>query len=408
MTPEKKHQADDKLWNSSFVAVSLILLLNFCNMAVFFQFDAYLKTLGINQSNIGLIIGLFSLAALVVRPFVSPFLQPVNARRWIFWGMVGTVTCLFFYNLAHTFAALAVLRLLHGGCYVVMSCAAMAALTGSIPPSRSGQAFGVIGVVVLAPFALAPPLLPAMERLLGGYLAVLTITALPVIGVVFLLPLIRADQTQRSAGYSFNRKELAANLKDPVILALMGASFLMYCTFSFLFYYVHDFAKALAIAAPGLFFTLATGSEIATRLGLGPFLDKRSKRRAAVISLGVLAAGYLALPYAAGAGFFFPMAVLFGLGWGVSVPAVSAMIFDRSEPRFRALNTNLGFEMLQGGYFIGPFLGGVVVQAFGYGAMFTICAGFLLLALCLAAMARDQKGTPGGRKPVILPLDHEI
>lgn len=176
-----------------------------------------------------------------------------------------------------------------------------------------------------------------------------------------------------------------------MILSLMGLSLVMYSAFSILFYYIGDFGKGLSLATPGLFFTLSSAAEIAIRLGLGSYLDRVGKKGAMVLSLGVLAGAYLALPHVHHPWFFFGLAVVFGLAWGVLVPSVSALIFDISEPRFRALNTNLGFEMMQGGYFIGPFLGGVLLEATGYGVLFTACAGVCLLGLGLVVMASGWK-----------------
>lgn len=379
----------DKLWTPTFVALNLILFLNFCNISIFFRFDAYLKSLGMPQSNIGLVIGLFSLATLIVRPAISPFLQPANAKRWIFWGLVFTVGCLLAYRLPHDFYSMAILRLAHGAFYVLMSTATMAAITGCIPQARSGLAFGVVGIVALLPFALVPPVLPALERLLGGYVQVLTVATIPVGCIALALPFIRPGQAGGKA-YAFNRRDLAANLKQPAILAMLGVSLLMYSAFSSLFYYVQGYAKELSIALPGLFFTLSTVAEITIRLGLGSLLDRVSKHKAIVISLVVVAAAYMALIMVAGVWMFLGLAVVFGLAWGVAVPAVSAVIFDVSEPRFRALNTNLGFEAMQGGYFLGPLLGGMALEAWGYGALFTACAGVCLLGMALAAVSRAK------------------
>jgi predicted MFS family arabinose efflux permease len=383
-------QNGDKLWTSTFVALNLILLLNFCNMSVFFRFNSYLKNLGMDQSHIGLVIGLFSLAALLVRPAISPFLQPSNSKRWIFWGAACTVACLLAYNLAHDLVSLAILRLAHGSFYVLMATAAMAAFTGCIPQAKSGQAFGVVGIVALLPFALVPPLLPTLERLLGGYLEVLTVTAVPVGCIVFLLPLIETGPTEGGGGHAFNRKDFAGNLRQPAILVLLGVSLFMYTAFSTLFYYVEGFAQGLSIAMAGLYFTIATAAEIVSRFGLGPFLDRVGKNKALIISLGILSAAYLVLPLTEGAGLFFMLAAVFGLAWGVAIPSLSAQIFDLSQPRFRALNTNLGFEMMQGGYFIGPLLGGALLDGWGYGALFTACAGACLLSLGLAALGRAR------------------
>jgi MFS family permease len=208
--------------------------------------------------------------------------------------------------------------------------------------------------------------------------------------VVLLLPLVRPGQAEEAGGYAFNRKDLIANMRQPVILALLGVSLLLYSSFAALFYYVQDFAKGMSIALPGLFFTLATAAEIATRLGLGPFLDKLGKKSGLLMALGILAAGYLVLPLAGGAWLFFGLAVVFGLAWGVAAPVISALIFDASEPRFRALNTNLGFEMMQGGYFVGPLLGGMLLDDWGYGVLFSACGGACLMSLGLAASLRNN------------------
>ena len=391
---EAVNQAENhRLWTSSFVVVNIILLLNFSNMSVFFQLNNYLKSHGMDQSDIGLVIGLFSLAALVVRPLLSPILQPANSRPWIIAGVLGTVICLLLYAPAKGFWQMSLLRLAHGIFYTLIAAAAMTMLTACIPPTKSAQAFGVTGVVALLPFALVPALLPALEKWLGGFTEVLTAGSLLVAGILLLLPLVKVGRDGTGKAFAFNLHDVLVNLRQPVIMSLMGGCLLMYAAFACLFYFVQDFAKGHAIAVPGLFFTLATAAEIFMRMAFGPFWDKVSKKRSIVVSLAVGSSAYLLLP-AVGwqVNLFYILAVVFGLAWGVLSPAMNAMIFDLSEPRFRAMNTNLGFEMMQGGYFVGPLLGAHLLESTSYGLLFTACAGASLLAAGLVIMfVRDER-----------------
>ena len=211
-------------------------------------------------------------------------------------------------------------------------------------------------------------------------------------GILLLLPLVKVGKGGTGKNFAFNLHDVLVNLRQPVIMSLMGGCMLMYAAFACLFYFVQDFAKGNAIAVPGLFFTLATAAEIFMRMAFGPFWDKVSKKWSIVVSLAVGSAAYLLLPSVGWqVNLFYILAVMFGLAWGVLSPAMNAMIFDVSEPRFRAMNTNLGFEMMQGGYFVGPLLGALLLESAGYGLLFTACAGASLLAAGLVIMfVRDE------------------
>lgn len=389
-TPTAANQ--DKLWTPQFIALNLSMLLIFCNTSVFFSYHGYLIDHGFGNSQAGLLISLFALAALIIRPLILPYLQPGNSRRWIVGGVVGTVLCLLAYTVAESLAAITTLRLLHGLFYVLTAAGLVTVLTGCIPLNKSGQAFGVIGVVGLLPFALLPPLVPRLSLALGGYLNLLAVTAIPMAGILLLLPWFKPTQATAATANRLTWSEVRQNLAIPGVTGLLGLSLLMYAAFAATFYFVQEFAESFGLANAGLFFTLATGSEIATRLGLGSALDRIGKRRLLPVFLLTMTAAYVVLSLTASAGLFYGLAVVFGLCWGVVVPATSALLFDISGPRLRAMNTNLGLEMMQGGYFVGPLLGGLIVSVACDRALFAACALSCLLGLGLVLRSLRRGG----------------
>ncbi len=58
---------------------------------------------------------------------------------------------------------------------------------------------------------------------------------------------------------------------------------------------------------------------------------------------------------------FFPAGIFLGVGRGVVMPLPTATVFSLSQPRFRARNTNLAITAFQGGFFMGPILGGAAL-----------------------------------------------
>jgi len=370
----------DSFITREFIALNAIMFLAFCNIAVFFQFYGYLGTLPIPRESFGLLIALFSVTVLLIRPIISPFLNPSNSRKWIFVSCCAVVASLVLYTWALDFWSMAVVRLVHGATYVVLATAVLARMVGCIPPGRSGQAFGLISVITVLPYAVVPPLLEPLDRLMGGFLGVLDLSAAVMALAVPLVLLVGRDSDAMtdSSGQGIRYRDVTVNLKDPRVLALLGLSLLVWTTFTPIFYFLKEYGHGIGVANPGWFFTVSTVAEISVRLLAGPLFDKLHKPTMLVAALVCLALGYVALTEVREPVLFYAMGVVLGLGWGVALPLLSSLMFDVSEPRFRALNSNLAMVMFQAGFFVGPLAGAAILAHGGYGTLYWVCAGLLL------------------------------
>ncbi len=107
--------------------------------------------------------------------------------------------------------------------------------------------------------------------------------------------------------------------------------------------------------------------------------------------------GYVSLvrlvPYADSAAILFFLAVVTGLGWGIAMPLQAAAMFDISLPPARALNQNLLLIMMQGGFFLGPLLGGQLIAGFGYIALFACLATSTLAAAVMMTLSRQTSSS---------------
>lgn len=383
----------NKLLTRDFLVLNGLVFLGFCNIAVFFHFNRYLGTIGIDSDWIGFAIGIFSLPILVLRPVISPLLHPGNAKRWMAISASLLIGSLLLYHVARDVWSVTCVRLIHGAGYVIFTTAAVSKLVPSIPESRSGQAFGVLSVITILPYALIPPILEPLQRLFGGFDRVLDLTALATVLSLPLLALLKDDARLQSSRSQTALKltDIRENLRDYRIWILFAVSLLLWTSFTPVFYFVEAYSHGLRVENAGWFFTISTFTEIAVRLSGGRLFDRGDKPKILAGSFLFLLLAYLALVRASNPLELYALALAFGLGWGVAMPVLNGLIFDLSSPRFRALNTNLSYEMFQGGFFLGPIAGGFVLRTLGYGALFVSCG---LCAALAAALLVPLFGRP--------------
>lgn len=385
-----------RLLTREFLALNAIMFLTYCNVAVFFQFHQYLGTLPIQPENFGLLIALFSLTVLVFRPVLSPFLTPDNAAKWIRIGCLAIIGTLALYNWAEDFWTMALVRLLHGGAYVLLATAVLAGLIGCIPAGRSGQAFGLISVITVLPYAVVPPMLSPLIGLTGGFREVLNLSALAMVAALFLAYFTGRTHSEHSRQVSDERQwsGIWENLKDVRIIILLILSLVVWTTFTPVFFFLEGQGKRLGIANPGWFLTLSTSMEILVRLIGGPIFDKLNKALMLAAAQAVLAIGYVLLASVSTPTPFFAAAVVLGVGWGVVMPLLSGLMFDVSAPRLRALNSNLAMEMFQAGFFIGPVAGGAILLRWDYAGLYSACAICSIAGLGAALVLRGRSVEP--------------
>jgi predicted MFS family arabinose efflux permease len=383
----------EKLFTKEFLALNGVAFLAFCNMVVFFQFYLYLHTLPIGPEWYGLLIALFSITGLILRPLISPFLHSGNARMWMVISTAGVIISLLGYNLAIDFWSMFLVRAVHGIAYVVLGIALNASLVGLIPPSRSGQAFGLFTVITLLPLAVLPPFLEILAQRLGGFIPVLNAAALL---MLLIFPLLLAMKTAQgnslgTSGQRLSFHDLTENLKDRRVAILLVLMLLLYSSFTPVFFFLEGYAKKIAIPNPGLFFTLSTMTEISIRLFAGSLFDRMNKVLLIAGSLAAIGMGYLALAYLSGAIMLYCLGIFLGLGWGVVMPVLNAVMFDVSPPHLKGLNTNLGVQMFQGGFFVGPFIGGMVLAQGDFRELFSLCAVFAFVSVALTPLLITRK-----------------
>jgi predicted MFS family arabinose efflux permease len=374
--------------------------LAYANISVFFGFYDHLRTTAIDPDDYGLLIGALAATALVLRPLISPLFHVGNARSLLFLGTFLAAGSLAAYSLAEGFWGLLLVRVLHGMSFAVVGTALMTLIVDVIPTDRSAQFFGYIAVVTLIPNTLVPPFLPFLDTLLGGFNNILLAFA----GLTLLMfPLVWAVEGTgaRHHGRGQARRltlgEIGENLRNPRVVLLLLSMLLLYCGHALIFFFLDGYGKSIGIAFAGLFLTLSTVGEIGVRVIAGAMLDRGDKNRLVIWTLVGLSLCYLILAQLPGKFLILALGLFFGLGWGIAMPVFNSLIFDVSPQRFRAFNINLGAQMFQAGFFLGPIIGAPILAQWGYATIYQFCAAISFLAVVLMIMTRTLPRAHGQR-----------
>ncbi len=383
-----------RLITGEFVALCALMFVTYCNLSVFFEFHLYLEALPLPRGWLGFLIGIFSMTILVLRPIISPFLNDANAKKWILISSCLVTVALLFYGAADGLWSMALLRIFHGAAYVVLATAVLARVVSKIPVERSGEAFGLLSVLTLLPYAAIPPILDPLTSLLGGFPRVLALMGVFMLSAFPLMSFVKdeAHGKMRPPEPPIRWDDLKENLSDLHIWVVLLLGLLVWTTFTPVFFFLKGFGDKINIPNAGLFFSLSTVMEISVRVVAGRMFDKVDKTLLLAGSLAWLAAGFFLLAQVRGEILFYGMGIFLGLGWGVAMPVLSGLTFDLSQPRFRALNTNLSMEMFQGGYFVGPLGGAYLLSHWDYEGLFFSCACIMILGFAGALVVYTRRG----------------
>ncbi|MCX5836074.1 MAG: MFS transporter [Deltaproteobacteria bacterium] len=374
-----------KLLTFEFLGLCVVTFVAICNVTVFYNLFNHLWTLGIPADQGGLVIGSYSLTAMVLYLLVSPFLTAANAPRTMLLGMAVVALCGMNYLFIHSFWGLLGLRMMNGFGQFLMGAGAMTLLVSVIPKEKSGQAFAIYSVAILLPFGAVPAVMDALAFFIPtpphGY-AGATVTLIPAVWIVWHIRRRRGEQSgmvERKHIPAWS--DIRANITQLPVALLLLLNTIYIINWSSMFFLFKGFADQQGIINVGAFFTVQMGLMIVLRLLAGRLIDTVDKTRMVMAMFAVIALGHLALDNLPGAWAIPLVALIFGVGMGMGQPTIHSLMFEVTAPNFRPLNANLMLFSTQAGFFLGPVLGGALIVRWGYHGYFLFSIGLALAAV---------------------------
>ena len=330
-----------------------------------------------SPGQIGLVTGIFSLAALLSVPFLGPVVERFGHRRASIAGYLLMAACAFAFTLVGSIGpGLWTLRALQGLAASIVFAASVALVSAVAPPDKLGQAMGLSGAASLAMSAVAPAIAESLGARYGfGY-------AFALAGVAALLGATASRGLPRLGQISWHARSLFA-IPGREIRAVLAALAVTGAGFNVVMAFLAPFALRHGIQAVRGFFISYTIAALGIRVLGGGLTDRLGLRRTATLGItlyGIVIAG-IGL---AGPAHMVSLGFVFGLAHGALFPALMAFLFKDVDPRDRTWLAGLSNGVLQLGMLSVSLFGALANHA-GFDLVF-ILAGALVASSSVLLM----------------------
>jgi len=348
----------------------------------------HLSILGWHRVAIGGLASSFSAASLAARPLAGLACDVKEPTQVMAASMVLFLVVPLLLGFPRSVLSLALAQGLSGVTVGAFTVAAVSTVTRVMPLERAGEAMAWFSIALMVGKGF-PPALGSWIYDRGGYFALLATMAGQAAVALFIVRVVRSraeappdgslergssstEQNTDGAGTPFAWRR--------TVLAAASCLFTITLSFGGVITFLPLMAHERGIAGYGWFFVLQTALVVLTRMFSGRAVDRWGARPVVVGALVALSGSLAVLAFTSSLCSLLSAAVLYGLGYGASYPALSSTVV-RSAPsasRGKAFGAYTAAQDL--GVAVGAMLGGLSHYV-GWTGTYLGMAGVILLSL---------------------------
>jgi MFS family permease len=351
----------------------------------------YTTALGGRESQIGVVMGIFAFAAMLLRPVAGELADRLGRYPLVLAGSAIFATASIAYpTVGRTVGALLVIRLFHGAGMGLGPTAGTVMIADLAPSARRGEAMGLYGMAGNASLVIGPFLgVEILDRAgFGWVFAVSSAIALASVLVATRLPETRGETAATPRPMPSLAGLFSAGALYPALLVLT-----LFVPYAAVFTFLPLFALQQRLGNPGLFFTVFALAAVVVRGAAGRLSDRIGRRAVTAPSLAVTGIALLLLARADSMPWLLAAAVVLGVGFGAAQPAILAMAADRVPPAERGRAVGTVYAAWELGIFGGAILFGLWAARWGYRSMWV--AGAVSVGLGAVAACRHIRRARG-------------
>ena len=387
------------------------LLLATINLCLFIGFQmlnvgipVYIAQLGAPAQIIGLATTFMTIAATVMRIFAGAMVDRFGRSGMLIGGIALLVCAIVSFSIFPIVGAILGLRLLHGIGWGIGSTATSTIAADIIPKHRFAEGMGYYSMTIAISGAVAPAASIAIVQGFGASYMLAVSAGVTILA--FVLALIQVHFQRRTAKQRSDivpaEKALAQDnaaeesgawspaaepqkalskfdtfferraILPGVLMMLHNVAFGCIITFIAL----HAEAQGAVSATP--YFVMYAIATLVSRPLVGRLIDRYGYRWPSILSAICTAATLVLIGFSSNTLMFVFSGVFAGLGLGTAMSSFQSMAVADVEPWRRGVATSTYFTAFDIGIAIGSLLGGILVGALGYTAMYCIIALFPL------------------------------
>jgi MFS family permease len=369
------------LLSKGFVIASSGYFFIYLSVSMFYLFPLFLDHFHPTKSRVGLIMGIHSVTAILVRPLFGRILDKEGGRKVTLIGLLIMIATMPGFYLIGSAGWLALaLRAVNGIGWGIATTAMLAMCSDLAPADRMAQSLGIIGVAGIVSQAFGPTL---AEEILRHYTfnAVFTVSLI-MLGASFLsIAIIKETRMKVVPDHAMRVPGLSAY--PFLILLLIAAMPITHgAVRGTVLNFIALYGASAGFSRVGPFFLAFSAAAIITRLGLGDISDRYGRKRIILPAALLVGINLLWIGRVHTYGEFITSGFVAGLGQGLIFPALSTYIIDFLGHENKGLAIGLYLSLFDIGMGLGSPLFGWISDVAGYRQMYTV-AGCLILILTI-------------------------
>ncbi len=328
----------------------------------------YLSRLGSAETEIGVLIGVFSISSLIFRPFVGRALLKVPERKFTIAGSLLFLFTSVAYLVAPPFWPFMIVRILQGIGLAFFYTATFTLIANISPEAHRGQSLSYFYMAMNIAFALAPYFGMLLINRSNFTALFLVCTGLSLCSFLAVIKLRRTDNVLLEPPPRGHQSLLNSEALPPSIMAFFANSVWGSLTAFFPLY-----ALSQGVTNPGIFFgTFAVMLILGRGLG-GKILDRYSREKVIFPCVIAYSLAMIILSFSKTLPMFILVAGIWGIGIAFLFPALVTHALDLAGPfRGPAMGTFTAASDL--GVGLGPVIMGIVLHYTNYQIMFLCLA----------------------------------
>lgn len=366
------------LWTKNFIGTSLANLFLFLSFQMLLPtLPAYVSARGGDEFAVGLVLGIFTISALISRPFTGRALDTIGRRNVLLVGLVIFILSVAGYYWLGLVSLILLLRVIHGVGWGITTTAFGTVIADIVPPQRRGEGMGYYGLSANLPMALAPIFGIWLMNEYGFGILFTVSAVLAIIALLLSQTMIRFPKVESAGPSGAKQGLLEKSAYFPSLLVIFLA-----VSYGGIVSFITLFGKEVGIANVGWFF-LANGAMVMlVRPFAGILFDR--KGHAAVLIPGMIACaiGLVLLSYTTDLTLLMVSAVFFGAGFGSMHSALQAWTINRVPANRRGVANGTYFSAFDLGIGAGSMLLGTLAKLTSYAMIYRSTA--VLMVICLA------------------------
>jgi len=370
------------LWTKDFILAftsNLLLFYSFYMLIPVLPFYL-LNDLGTNESQAGVVLSLYTIAALVIRPF-SGFMVDMFSRKPLYLVCYG-LFCIIFagYTIGTTLVMFIVLRILHGFAFGISTVSGSTVAVDIMPAERRGEGIGYFGMAANIAMAVGPVVGLWIHQKYSFNVLFLAAFFSSFIGLLTILAIkpIKKEhpQIQTVQALSLDRFILLKALPCVALLFIVGVGY------GSVLNYIGLYSETVSFAnSAGVFFVILSVGIVLARILSAKSINKGKINLMVYIGSCILLIAFGLFTICTQAWMLYLIAFLMGVGLGYINPAFQSMLINLARHDQRGTANATYFTFWDLGIGLGTAIGGAVIARYNFEWLYAVCAVAIVLGL---------------------------